>query len=121
LQAALEKSEAIPGAVTTVVNRNQTQTDVLLFNGEETVIGGLFDVEHVTYIRRMPILGRIPLIKYLFSSRNTRDVHREMIVIVKAEIIPPARERLHERERLRDSFQRLRLDFDDVREEVFGN
>ena len=121
IQASVEKSDAVPGAVTTIINKNSTQTDVLLFCGEETVIGGLFDIEYVTFVTTVPILGRIPLLgRWLFSSRSTREVQREMIVILKAEILAPARDRLHERERLRERFERMRQDFDDTKYEVFG-
>ena len=120
LEAVVEKSDAIPGA-TIIINRNQTTTDVLLFDGEETVIGGLFDVEYLTDTGGIPFLRRIPLLGRLFSWSNVRHINREMIVILKAEIVPPARDRLSDRETLRESFQRMRTDFDDVYEEVFGN
>ena len=119
LEAVVEKSDVIAGA-TVIINKNQTTTDVLLFNGEETVIGGLFDIEEVIDRGGIPGLRRIPLLGRLFSWSSTRQVNREMIVILKAEIVPPARERLHEREAIRESFRRMRQDFESVHEQVFG-
>jgi len=45
LITTVEKSTAVPGELSTIIAKNKSDTEVLLFDGEETYIGGLFDTE----------------------------------------------------------------------------
>ncbi len=91
LSVEVEKSSAIPGDITTIIDKSKSITEVLLFDGEETVIGGLFDKEIKTGRGGIPILKDLPWwffgLKYLFGYETKSVVSREMIVILKAEII----------------------------------
>lgn len=122
LEASVEKSNAIPGQISTVINKNQTKTDVLMFSGEETVLAGLIDVEYTKQRTGIPVLKDLPWwvfgLKYLFGYERFEQVNREMVVILKAEIVEPARERLIIKENLRQQFRKLREDFNEVVETV---
>ncbi len=90
LKAKIEKSSAVPGEISTIIHTSQSETDVLLFDGEETVMGGLYDTE-VTIVRTgIPLLKDLPWwvfgIRYLTGYNKKEKNIREMIIILKAEI-----------------------------------
>jgi type IV pilus assembly protein PilQ len=91
LTVQVEKSSAIPGDVSTIIDKSKSNTEVLLFNGEETVIGGLYDQDIKTGRGGIPILKDLPWwffgLKYLFGYETKSVNVREMIVILKAELI----------------------------------
>ncbi len=122
LEASVEKSNATPGQISTIINKNQTRTDVLMFHGEETVMAGLIDVEYTKQRTGIPFLKDLPWwffgLKYLFGYERFEQNNREMVVILKAEIVEPARQRMKQKESLRSQFQKLRDDFNEVSETI---
>ena len=91
LSVEVEKSSAIPGDLSTIIDKSKSNTFVLLYDGEETVIGGLYDKEVKTGRGGIPILKDLPWwffgIKYIFGYETNSVTTREMIVILKAELI----------------------------------
>jgi len=114
LNVKVEKSSGSPSAAGITIDKNQTDTQVLLLDGEQTVIGGLFSTEESVFRRGVPILKDIPLIKYLFSYQTRTTTQRELLIVLQARVMEPLRVRagrpfptnLYERER-RDVQQRL--------------
>ncbi|MDP8241598.1 MAG: type II and III secretion system protein [Candidatus Celaenobacter antarcticus] len=97
LVASVQKSSATPGELSTIINKSESSTEVLLFDGEETVIGGLYDTDETVTRVGIPILKDLPWwvfgIRYLTGSNRHEANVREMIVIIKAEISKPINER----------------------------
>ncbi len=97
LAVEVEKSSAIPGNLSTIIDKSKSNTFVLLYDGEETVIGGLYDKDVKKGRGGIPILKDLPWwvfgLKYLFGYETNSYTEREMIVILKAEIIDQADER----------------------------
>lgn len=123
LVTSVEKSSAIPGEVSTVVNRSQSDTEVLLFDGEETVIGGIYDTDRTVVRTGIPILKDLPWwvfgIRYLTGFNREEVSNREMIVILKAEIIEPVSERLAKRRlTARQQVSAFRSEYEDL-ESIF--
>ena len=91
LSVEVEKSSAIPGNISTIIDKSESNTFVLLYDGEETVIGGLYDKEVKIDRGGVPILRDLPWwvfgLRYLFGYETESFKEREMIIIVKAEII----------------------------------
>lgn len=91
LSVEVEKSSAIPGNLSTIIDKSKSNTFVLLYDGEETVIGGLYDKEVKIGRGGVPILKDLPWwvfgLRYLFGYETKSESIREMIVILKAEII----------------------------------
>jgi len=77
LVAKVEKSSATPGQVSTIINKSQSNTELILFDGEETVIGGLYDTEETSVRVGIPILKDLPWwvfgIKYLTGYNKKRS------------------------------------------------
>ena len=53
-----------------------------LRDGETIVLGGLIQEIDSESVSRLPILGRLPLIGKLFSSRNHNKTKSELIIYV---------------------------------------
>jgi len=112
LVASVEKSSATPGTVSTIINKNQASTEVYLYNGEETVIGGLYDTEYTKQRSGIPFLKDLPWwvfgIKYLTGYNSYEQHNREMIVILKAEIYDPIEKRMEEKIDLKKKIEMIR-------------
>lgn len=98
LKLKIERSSAIPDVISTEIRKTEATTSVLLLDGEETAIGGLF-VNEETFIRRgIPILKDLPWwvfgIRYLTGYDVKTISKKEIIMLIKAEILPTLKERL---------------------------
>ncbi len=69
------------------------QSDTEIRDGQTLVIAGLTSAGTLTEVTRVPVLGDIPLMGRLFSSRKTSAIETELVVVITPEIItpPPAR------------------------------
>lgn len=68
------------------ISRRTVQTSVRLKDGETLVIGGLIGENDLNAIRKIPLLGDLPLLGQLFR-RDARDKSRsELVIILKATI-----------------------------------
>jgi pilus assembly protein CpaC len=65
----------------------RAETTVELGQGKFLVIGGLLTQEMTKKISRVPILGRIPVLGMLFSSRRFANKETELLIILSPDII----------------------------------
>ncbi len=57
-------------------------------NSEQAVVlGGLLATEEIKTIKRVPILGYIPILNFFFSRRETNKTETELLIIVSPRII----------------------------------
>ena len=114
LTIEVEKSSAIPGDLSTIIDKSKSNTEVILFDGEETVIGGLYDTDIKKGRGGIPILKDLPWwffgLKYLFGYETNSVIEREMIVILKAEIVDNTDERKILSESTKDQIRQERED-----------
>lgn len=75
--------------VPSVVTR-RTSTTVTLRGGEHLVIGGLKQNERLQSVKRVPFLGSIPVLGFLFSNTVTERVERELLVVVSPQVLAGA-------------------------------
>jgi len=98
MKLKVERSSAIPGTITTEIRKTAAETNVLLLDGEETAIGGLFLNEESVDRRGVPILKDLPWwffgLKYIFGYDQKTITTKEIIILIKAEILPPLKERI---------------------------
>lgn len=101
LQIAVERSSALPDAVSTIINKQEAKTEALLLDGESTSIAGLYRTEENKVRRGVPILKDLPPwffgLKYLFGYNSNDYVENELIIIVQAELEQTLEERLTQR------------------------
>ncbi|GMT41863.1 MAG: pilus (MSHA type) biogenesis protein MshL [bacterium] len=75
------------GSTAPVMDVKQSSTLVRLNDGEMVVIGGLIqDVETKTE-RKIPLLGDIPILGYLFKSQYSAKTKRELVVFLTPTIV----------------------------------
>lgn len=100
------------------VSSNTIATKVLLHSEQTAVLGGLVSRTQTETELKLPLLGDIPVLGYLFKNKSTQDLRSTLIVFITPSLIRSAKETRQNmesllRERLRD---RLRVDQD----EIFG-
>lgn len=72
------------------INTKQINTQVLLENGETLVIGGIYQQRTVYGEVKVPLLGDIPILGYLFKKKSKQDDRVELIFFLTPKIINPA-------------------------------
>ncbi len=69
----------------------EAQTQLLVDDGDTTVIGGVFATEDSGAINRIPLLGEIPVLGRLFRNQSRSTSRNEMLVFVTPRIVTTAR------------------------------
>lgn len=98
LAISAERSTAQPDPLSTIINKTVATTSVVLIDGEETVIGGLVTNEVRKLRRGVPILKDLPWwvfgLRYLFGYEETQVDKRELVILLKATIVPSVEKRV---------------------------
>ena len=87
LDVKVEKSGSSPSATGPVIDRNTAQTKVLLLDGEQTVIGGLYSTSESVSRTGIPILRQMPLLKYIFGRKQRVITQKELLIVLQANIL----------------------------------
>jgi type IV pilus assembly protein PilQ len=69
------------------INTKQITTQVLVENGGTVVIGGIFTQDEDTTVAKVPLLGDIPVLGFMFRKTDKRDEKRELLVFVTPRIL----------------------------------
>ena len=67
--------------------RNTLTSEVTIPDGDTIVVGGLSRDSKADAVDRVPGLGQIPVLEYLFSSRSTRKRKSTLFVFMRAVIL----------------------------------
>jgi len=114
LIASVENSSASPGEITTVINKSEAETEILLYDNEETVIGGLYDTDVTTVRRGIPILKDLPWwvfgIRYLTGYNKSEKNSSELIIILQVQILDSIENRRENLTPLKDRIKNTRMD-----------
>ncbi|QMV15813.1 Pullulanase secretion envelope PulD [Vibrio spartinae] len=78
---------AANGAVDVRFAKRQLNTSVMVKDGQMLVLGGMIDERTQESDSKVPILGDIPLLGYLFRSTSTKVEKRNLMVFIKPTII----------------------------------
>lgn len=103
----LDSSVSVQGAPGLLTRR--AQTEVTVRSGETIVISGLLSSESSGDVDMIPLIGRLPIIGRLFSSRSKRNSVSELVIFVTPEVIEPQQAMINAREQryLQESENRL--------------
>lgn len=93
-------ADAMPPSTT----EKKVSTNVRTKSGEPVVIGGLFQTEEEISEKRVPLLGKIPLLGWLFKKKVISAVETEFVIY-----LVPSVENMAERETLSEKENLLRL------------
>ena len=91
-QVADSSSAVVPAATVTVVNRETglkrtAKTTIVVKSGETVVIGGMIQDDSSKGTGKVPLLGDIPLLGWLFKTRSTTNTRTNLFVFITPRII----------------------------------
>lgn len=69
------------------VNTKQINTQVLVDNGGTVVIGGIYTQAQTDSTTKVPLLGDIPIIGWLFKQNAVTDNKRELLIFISPKIL----------------------------------
>jgi type IV pilus assembly protein PilQ len=69
------------------INNKQVTTTVLVDNGGTVVIGGIYTQDTADTVSKVPLLGDIPLIGWLFKNDIKSDAKNELLVFITPKIL----------------------------------
>jgi len=89
LSLKVTKDRPLPSASggTPAIETRAAETEVLVADGETTVLGGLFEDTSTAGESMVPGLGRIPLIGWLFKSETINNNNQELLIFITPKII----------------------------------
>lgn len=80
-------AQGASGAVDIVTNKRSIATSVFVEDQQVLVLGGLIDDSLLQGEQRVPILGRIPGLGWLFKARTTDRIRRNLFVFIRPTIL----------------------------------
>jgi type IV pilus assembly protein PilQ len=69
------------------IDTRDVQTSVLVNDGETVVLGGIYETENRDNVNKVPVLGDIPGLGFLFRSKNTTSNRAELLIFVTPRIL----------------------------------
>ncbi len=75
------------GFTVPIINRRKAETQVLVKEGDRLVIGGVTQNVQQKTIRKVPLMGDIPVLGWLFKQREDFETGRELVVFLTPSIL----------------------------------
>lgn len=69
------------------INTRTVKTSVLVDNGDTVVLGGVYEINNTHRTTKVPILGDIPILGYLFRSTKKVRNKKELLIFVTPKIL----------------------------------
>lgn len=69
------------------INTKHVKTDVLVENGGTVVIGGIYTEEERTDVSKVPVLGDIPYVGFLFKNTSKQRNKTELLVFITPRVV----------------------------------
>jgi len=69
------------------INRRKAETQVLIKEGDRLIIGGVTTAVNQNTVRKVPVLGDIPLLGYLFRQKENFESGRELVVFLTPSVL----------------------------------
>lgn len=109
LDINVQRSSFVPDPNNTIINKTSATTKVVMLNGEETVIGGMF-INQTTQIRKgIPFLKDLPWwvfgLRYIFGSTQNEVIKKELVILIKVNLVPTLKERIAQEYRKKNVLQ----------------
>jgi type IV pilus assembly protein PilQ len=75
------------GGTVPSIDTRSVETQVLVADGQTVVLGGIYETERRETINKVPFLGDIPFVGYLFRSKSRIDNKAELLIFVTPRIL----------------------------------
>ncbi len=86
----LKDSRGDPVGINYSILKNTVETKVLVENGGTVVIGGVYKQNDQQTVNKVPLLGDIPVLGYLFKSKGIATTKSELLVFLSPKIMQEA-------------------------------
>jgi hypothetical protein len=114
------RSTVSPGSISTLINKTEGEGRLVLLDGEESYVGGLYTNEEDTERMGIPLLKDLPWwffgLRYVFGYDKVQTTRKELIILLKAELVPTIEDRLKEigkeRNLIQEKLKEIREDTD---------
>jgi general secretion pathway protein D len=83
----LNGSQTIGGITQPIISTRKVEHTVRLADGETNLLGGILEVSDQKTVSGAPLLGEIPILKYLFTSTNKEHVTNELVFLLVPHIV----------------------------------
>src|SRR3954470_6836858 len=86
----LDVNKDQPGPVTAFgvqINTKHVKTEVLVENGGTVVIGGIYEENNRTDTTKVPFLGDLPVVGWLFKNNSTATSKTELLIFITPRIV----------------------------------
>jgi type II secretion system protein D len=90
MEINVELSNIVPGQTLFggfIVDRRETTSSVIIKNGQTIILSGILKDEETQIKRKVPILGDIPGLDYVFSSRENSNRRSELIAFITPTVV----------------------------------
>lgn len=77
----------VTGAQIPSIDTREVKTQVLVNNGDTVVLGGVFEQTTNKTVDKVPLLGDIPVVGWLFKRNIDSDIKRELLIFVTPQIL----------------------------------
>lgn len=98
LDVQVEKSSGRPSTAGLIVDKSSAETQTLLLDNEQTVIGGLYSTEKTTERKGIPLLKDLPKwffgLRYVFGYSQTTRTQKELLIALQAKVVDPLSDRI---------------------------
>jgi len=81
------QGDVAPGSNTPSINKKKATTEVLIRDGETTVIGGILQITRNESRSGLPWLSKIPVLGYLFRHDVNSTQNRELLIFITPRIL----------------------------------
>jgi type IV pilus assembly protein PilQ len=76
------------GVSVPIISKRRVETEVVVKEGEILVIGGVTNRAEIERIEKIPLLGNIPIIGWLFKKRQDRvEPNQELIIFITPSVV----------------------------------
>ncbi|NKF52188.1 type IV pilus secretin PilQ family protein [Shewanella sp. WXL01] len=69
------------------IDTQRIGTQVLVDNGETIVLGGIYQQNLISSVSKVPVLGDIPLVGFLFRNTSDKNERQELLIFVTPKIV----------------------------------
>jgi len=76
-----------PNGSPPAINTQKTQTEAMMLEGQRLVIGGITQIRTRDQLRKVPLLGDIPVFGWLFKQKGQDDQKRELVVFLTPSVL----------------------------------
>ncbi len=90
LMINLEISRIVPGSTALgnfIFDRREVTTHVIVRNGQTIMLSGIIRQEEFNEVRKVPLLGDVPLIGVLFRSVDKGTRNRELVLFITPRVM----------------------------------